>query len=103
MKLFFIAYLFHPLHDLPIEIFLNGNVCHRCGWRSAVPMLFSRRKPYYVARTNFFNRAAFALSASIAGGNNQSLAERMRVPCGASAGLKGDTCPGDSRWSGSVE
>ena len=94
----FIACLFHPLHDLPIEIFLNGDVCNGCGRRSAVPMPFSRWKPYHVARTNFFNRAAFALNASTTGSDNQSLAERMRVPSCACARLKRDTCAGYARW-----
>ena len=66
-------------------------------------MLFAGRKPYDVARTNFFNRAAFALNASTAGSNNQSLAERMCVPSRACARLKGDTCAGYARRSGSAE
>src|SRR5947208_13362972 len=68
-----------------------------------MPILLARRKPDHVARTNFFNRAAFALNASTAGSNNQSLAERMRVPGCACARLKGDTCAGCARRNGSAE
>src|SRR6266571_7804689 len=99
----FIADFFHPINDIAVEIFLNGNVRHGRGRRRAVPMLLARRKPNHVARTNFFNRAAFALNASTAGSNNQSLAERMRVPSRACARLEGETCAGYACRSGSAE
>lgn len=40
-----VADLFHPVHDLAVEIFLNGDMRHRCGWRRATPMLLTRREP----------------------------------------------------------
>jgi hypothetical protein len=29
---------FHPVHDLAVKLFLNGDVRHGCGWRGTVPM-----------------------------------------------------------------
>jgi hypothetical protein len=66
----FIADLFQPVNDLAVEIFLNGDVRHGGGGRCAVPMFFTRRKPDDIAGMNFFNRAALALCASAAGGDN---------------------------------
>ncbi len=90
----FITHFFHPVHDLAVEGLLNRNVRHGCGRCSTMPMLLAWLKPSHIARTNFFNRAAFALNASTAGSNNQSLTERMPVPSSACARLKGDTCAG---------
>jgi hypothetical protein len=42
---------------------------------------------------NFLDRPAPALRPAEAGGDDQGLAERVRVPCGARAGLEG----GDAR------
>ena len=72
--------LFQPVHNLAVEMFLNGDVRLGGGGRSAVPMFFTRRKPDDIAGMNCFNRAALALRESAAGGNNQSPPERMRAP-----------------------
>jgi len=49
------ANLFHPVNYFAVEGFLNGNVCHRCGWCSTVPMFLAWRKPNDIARMDFFN------------------------------------------------
>ncbi|MHC5739516.1 hypothetical protein [Nostoc sp.] len=36
--------LFHPIHGFTVEPFLNGDVRHCCGCRSAMPMLLTRLK-----------------------------------------------------------
>ncbi|MEH2199357.1 hypothetical protein [Nostoc sp.] len=36
--------MLHPIHILAIKMFLNGDVRHRRGSRSAVPMLLTRCK-----------------------------------------------------------
>src|ERR1039457_2379919 len=93
----FIADLFHPVNRFAVELFLNGDVRHGRGWRSAVPMLLARREPDHVTRTNFFDRAAPALHASAASRHDQRLTQRMGVPCGAGAGFKRDNCAGNPR------
>ena len=75
---------------LPVELFLNGDVGHGGGWRSAMPMLLARRKPDHVARTDFFNRSSPALRPAATGGDDEGLTQRVGVPGGASAGLEGD-------------
>ena len=64
-----------------------------CG-RRAVPMFFAGREPDDVAGTNFFDGTAFALGPTEAGGDDDGLAEGMRVPGGAGAGFEGDNCGG---------
>src|SRR5581483_11206905 len=85
-----VGHVFEPLDGLAIELLLHGDVGHRGGRRRAVPVLFTRREPDDVARPDVFDRAAPALRASRAGGHDQGLTERMRVPRGARAGLEGD-------------
>src|SRR5437870_8374808 len=44
----FVADLFHPLNHLTVERLLNGDMSHGGRWRSAVPMLLTRRKPDHI-------------------------------------------------------
>src|ERR1700716_4084221 len=86
----FIADLFHPVHGLPIEPFLNGDVRHgRCRQR-AMPMLFTWGEPDHVTGSNLLDRATPALGASAARGHDECLTERVRVPCRPSARLERD-------------
>jgi hypothetical protein len=82
--------LFHPINHFAIELFLNGDECHGCGWRGAMPVLLTGREPDYVARPNFLNVPSPTLRTAAAGCNEQVLPQRMSVPCGASAGLERD-------------
>ncbi len=82
--------LLHPINDLAVEIFLGRDVGHGGGGSRAMPMLLARRKPDDVARTDFLNRATFALRASATGSDDQCLSERMRMPGGAGARLERD-------------
>jgi hypothetical protein len=59
-------------------------------------VLLARREPDHIARPNFFDWAAFALCPTKTGGDDQSLAERVRMPRRASAGFKCDTCSTDA-------
>ena len=99
----FVADLFQPVNRLAVELFLNGDVRHGRGGRGAVPMLLARRKPDDVTRPDFFDRTSPALRPSAAGGHDQSLTQRMRVPGGAGAGLKRDDCAGNPRGIASFE
>ena len=64
---------------------------------------FLRGQTNHVTGANLFNRAAPALRASAAGGDDQRLSQRMRVPCRARAGFKGDIGAGDTRRIGYVQ
>lgn len=96
-------HLFHPLGRLTVELFQNGDVRHGRGWRRAVPMLLTRRKPDHVARPNFFDRAAPSLGKTAAGGYDQGLAQWMGVPCSACTRLERDTDADDARRRSRLE
>src|ERR1039458_4384047 len=99
----FVADFFPPVNRFAVELFLNGDVRHGRGWRGAVPMLLARRKPDYVTRTNFFDRAAPALHASAASHHDQCLPQWMGVPRCSSTGLERDDCAGNPRGIASLE
>src|SRR5262249_18307852 len=75
-----VANVLHPVDDLAVERFLNCDMRHGRRRRCAMPMLFARRKPDYVSRSDFLDRTAPVLRPTDAGGDDQSLAERMRMP-----------------------
>src|SRR3954469_18681064 len=83
-----VGYVFQPVDRLAIELLLHGDVRHRGGRRRAMPVLFTRRKPDDVTRSDLLDRSTPALGASGTGGDDQRLPERMRVPRGARAGLE---------------
>src|SRR6266566_3865233 len=87
-QVLFVANFVHPVDNLAVELFLNGNVRHRRGRRGAVPMLLPRRNPDHVTRPNFLDRTSPALDPAAAGRDDESLTERVRVPCGPRARLE---------------
>ena len=98
----FVADFFQPVDDFSVEGFLNGDVGHGGGGRSAVPVFFAGGEPDDVAGSDFLDGAAQALGAAAAGEDNQGLTQRMRVPGGAGAGFKGDapaTRAGAAAWN----
>lgn len=83
--------------------FLNSGMCHRA-WRAGpMPMLLIRFEPDHIARPDFFNRAAPLLHSADAGRDDQRLPERMRMPGGSRAGLKGNTCTARTRGIGCLK
>src|SRR6266704_2278450 len=72
--------LLHPVDDLAVERFLNGDMGHAGGRHRAVPMLFTRRARDHVTRSNHSDRSAPALHQSTPRRNDQGLTQRMRVP-----------------------
>src|SRR2546430_12599133 len=92
--LLLVADLFHPVHDLAIEVFLNGEVRHGGGWRGAVPMLLTGRDPDHVTGPDLLDRPSPALRAAAAGGHDQGLAQRGGVPCPPGARAERHTCAG---------
>src|SRR5260370_39135803 len=52
-----VADLLHPVDEgLLIDLFLNGDMRHRSGWGSTVPMLFTRWDPNDIAGMDLLNR-----------------------------------------------
>src|SRR5438093_12587345 len=85
LSVLLVADLFHPVHNLPVECFLNGDVRHGSCRRSAMPMLQSWRKPNHITGPNFFNRSTLSLHPANTRCDNERLTKRMGVPCGARA------------------
>ena len=56
-----VADLFHPVDDLAVQRFLNGDMRHCRRRRGAVPVLLAGRKPDHVAWPDFLDRPAPAL------------------------------------------
>ena len=98
-----ITNLLHPFNGFAIELFLDGEVGHGGGCRSAVPVFFAGWKPDDVAGPDVLDGAAPALGESSTGGDDEGLAERMSVPCGAGAGLEGDAGTDGARGCGRRE
>src|SRR5947208_6902471 len=88
----FVTDLFHPVDDFTVELFLNGDVCHGCGWRSAMPMLLAGRKPDHITGPDFLDRATPTLRPPESGCHNQCLTQRMGVPGGEGTRLKRYVC-----------
>jgi hypothetical protein len=88
-----VAHVFHPVDRPSVEHFGNGNVRHCARWCRAVPVTMAGGAPDDVARSNFDLRLALALGPANPVCYDQSLPERMRVPCGPCAWLERDDCP----------
>jgi hypothetical protein len=95
--------MLHPVHHFAVEHFRDGNVRHRRCRRRTVPVLVVRRTPDDIAGADFLDRPAFALRPADARRDDQRLSERMRVPCGARAGLERDNRPADAGGVGALK
>jgi hypothetical protein len=83
-----VADLFHPVDDFAVQRFLNGDMRHSVRRRCAVPVLLTGREPDDIAGPDFLSGAAFALHPAAAGGHDQRLTQRMRMPGGPGARLE---------------
>src|SRR5919206_3491595 len=63
----FVADLLHPSDGTAVQRLLNGDMRHRRGGRSPVPMLLAGRKPDHVAGPDFLDGSALALRPPTAG------------------------------------
>src|SRR5580698_378080 len=100
---FFVADLFHPVDNFTVELFLNGDVCHGSGGRGPMPVLLARREPDHVTWPDFLHRSAFALCPAAASRDNESLTERMCVPCSPRTWLEGDASALNKRRIGRLK
>src|SRR5262249_8940043 len=94
----FVTDLFHPVNRLTVKLLLDGDMCHGCGGRGAMPMLLTGRDPDYVARLDFFNRSAPALHSAACRDHDQGLAQRVGVPGSPSARLECYASALNTRW-----
>src|SRR2546421_10846336 len=92
-----VGYLFHPVDNLTVEMFLDCDVRYGRGWRSAVPVLLARRKTDHVARPDLLDGASPALYQAAAKCYDQGLPQRMGVPGGTRARLEGDVSAAGTR------
>src|SRR5260221_709682 len=79
-EIFFVGDLLHPGDVLAVERLLDRNVRHRFARRRAVPVLLVGRAPQHVTGVELEDWAALHLRPADAFGDDQGLAERMRVP-----------------------
>jgi len=94
-----IGNLLHPGNNFAIELLLNGDVRHGRGYCGPVAVLFSGREPDHIPRSGFLDLPAPALCPTAAGSNNDSLPERMRMPCGPRTRLESYAGTLNPRWS----
>ena len=95
--------VFEPVDDLPVEVFLDGDVGEGGGGGGSVPVFFVWREPDDVSGADLFDGAAGVLRPSEAGGDEEGLAEGVGVPGGAGAGLEGDLGGLDEGGAGGLE
>ena len=95
--------VFEPVDGFAVELFLDGDVSHRRRRGGAVPVFFAWREPDDVAGTDFFDGSVPTLGPAAAGGDDERLAERVRMPGGAGAWFEGDAGAGDAGRGGGVD
>jgi hypothetical protein len=79
-----VADLFQPVNDFSVELFLNGDVGHGCGWCGPMPVFLARREPDHIPWADLLDWTTPALCAAAARGDDEGLTERMRglrSPC----------------------
>ena len=72
-KVLFVVYHFQPIHGLPVELFLNGDMGHCGSWTGSMPMLLPGRKPNHIPGSNFLDRSPPFLSPATSGGDDDGL------------------------------
>src|SRR5258708_25745618 len=99
-----VADLLHPVDEgLLIDLFLNGDMRHRSGWGSTVPMLFTRWDPNDIAGMDLLNGTTLMLDPTAAGGDNEDLTQRMRVPGVTSTRLARNASAANAGWRVCIE
>src|SRR4030088_2369093 len=58
--------LLHPVHHLPILLYLNSDVRYGSSLRGAMPVLLAVREPDHVTGSDLLDRYTFALSPAAA-------------------------------------
>src|SRR5579871_2814082 len=90
--------MFHPVHYLAIELFLNRDVRHRRRRSSPMPMFLARCEPDHVAWSNLLHRSALALDPAASRCYDERLTQWVRMPGCPGTRLESHAGPGDQRW-----
>jgi hypothetical protein len=93
-----VAHMLEPVHDLPIQAFVNGNVGHCSGRAGPMPVLLAGRKPDHITGPNLLERPTPTLCEAATRRDDQRLAQWVRVPGCASSRLEGDARSESPRW-----
>src|SRR5579863_7190992 len=91
-----VADLFQPFDGFAVQRFLNGDMGHGRFRRGTMPMLLAGWKPDHVPGADFLDRTAQTLRQAGTGGDDQGLAERMRMPGRAGTRLESHIGPADA-------
>jgi len=83
-----VADLFHPVDNLTVELFLNGDVHHGRGRCGSMPVLLAGLEPDHITGPDLLDRSALALDPAAASRDDESLTEWMGMPCSPRARLK---------------
>src|SRR5947207_12168346 len=67
--------LLHPVDHLAVLDFLQADMSHARRRRSAMPMLFARRKPDDIAGADFLNGPSPPLHPANPGGHNEHMSK----------------------------
>jgi hypothetical protein len=76
----FVADRFHPVNDLAVKLFLNGDVRHCGGWRGTMPVFLTWWESDHITRSNLLNRTSPALDPTTAGCYYERLAQWVTMP-----------------------
>jgi len=87
---FFVGDLFHPIDNLAVQSFLNGDMSHGRGGGSTMPMLLAGREPHDIAGPYLLDGSACALGPAAASRDDENLTEWMTMPSCPRAGLETD-------------
>ena len=102
LSILFVRDVLHPFYRRAVQFLLDRYMTHGRRCRSAVPVLFARRKPDDIAGADFLNRAAVSLNPAKAGAKEKGLSQRMRVPRRARTRFKGDEGTRNTGWIGGL-
>ena len=95
--------LLHPVDDLAVELFRNGDMRHTRDCRGSMPMFDARWNLNDIALLHFLNWAAPLLDQASPGRDDQRLSQRVDVRSGASARLECDNPTANARGIASLE
>src|SRR5271165_7632044 len=90
-RVLLVRHLLQPGHCGAVLHLSDGDMRHGAVRRRAVPVLLARLEPDDVAGSGLLDRGAFPPHAAETGDDHQRLAERVRMPRGTRARLKGDS------------
>ena len=89
-RVLFFRYFFQPLNVVPILFFCHENMSHANAGRGSVPVFDVWREPDRIAGKDLLNRPTLHLNSADPSRNDQSLPQRMGMPCRTGSRLESD-------------